>query len=89
MGNALQLLSPTTLFSTEVLSTAFEKSSEGLAIVDQDRIVHANAGFAEVFGYSDFNEIKGKSFTELRATGEYCSRASAVEETGDDQSRPL
>lgn len=89
MGNALRLLGPTTLFSAEVLSTAFEKSSEGLAIVNHDRILHANAAFAEVFGYSDSNEIKGKSFTEFRATGEHCSSASAFEETRNDQSRPL
>ena len=89
MGNTLRLLSPTRLFTGEVLSTAFEKSSEGLAIVDQDRIVHANAAFAEVFGYPDSNELKGKSFAEFRATGEHCLRASAFDETRDGQSRPL
>ena len=39
MGNALLLLNATTpVFGAEVLSTAFEKSSEGPAIVDHDRI---------------------------------------------------
>ena len=89
MGNALRLLNPTPVFDAALLSAAFEKSSEGLAIADRDHIVYANTAFAEVFGYSDSNEITGKSFAAFRPAGEHCSRASSFPETRDDQSRPL
>jgi two-component system cell cycle sensor histidine kinase/response regulator CckA len=89
MGITLRLVNPTPTFDPELLSAAFEKSSEGLAIADPDRILYANAAFAEIFGYSDPSEITGTSFAGLRPTGQQCSRGSSLEASHDDESRPL
>jgi PAS domain S-box-containing protein len=58
-------------FGLDVLEPAFEESSEGLAIADEDRILYANQALATVFGYSEPSEMCGKSLASFRPES-YC-----------------
>lgn len=72
MGNVLQVRpGPMKGFELDVLEPAFEESSEGLAIADEDRILYANQALATVFGYSAPSEMCGKSLASFRPES-YC-----------------
>lgn len=51
----------------EVFQTIVDNSEDGISIVDDDRFIFVNKKFAELFGYSDVEQLIGKKVTTVVA----------------------
>ena len=50
---------------TTLLTAVMEACAEGLAIVENGRVLHANRAFAQTFGYVEGPEVEGRAFADF------------------------
>ena len=50
---------------TMLLTAVMEACAEGLAIVENGRVLHANRAFAQTFGYVEGPEVEGRAFADF------------------------
>jgi two-component system, cell cycle sensor histidine kinase and response regulator CckA len=75
MGSPLRVVAtPTATFDSELLGAAFEGNPEGLALAENERILHANSAFAELFGFLNPAEMVGRTLVSLRPEKHRCAR---------------
>jgi len=50
---------------TMLLTAVMEACAEGLAIIENGRVLHANRAFAQTFGYVEGPEVEGRAFADF------------------------
>lgn len=63
----------------EIYRSVFESSQEGISVVTDGKILLANKSFADIFGYENTDEIKGKEFLDLVSSGDVLKAAEQLQ----------
>ena len=90
MPAALEVLTgPSQDPNLELMSAAFEGSPEGLAVVENGRILRANAAMARLLGYDQPSRLEGMALSALRPTRHGCIRANGSDTARTSSGHPL
>jgi two-component system, cell cycle sensor histidine kinase and response regulator CckA len=90
MAAALEVQTgPSRNVNAELVNAAFEGSPEGLAIIENGRILHANAALARLLGYDEPSRLAGVSLSALRPTRHSCIRANGSDTARTADGHPL
>jgi PAS domain S-box-containing protein len=88
MAAALEVPTGQTV-NSELLRVAFEGSPEGLAIIENNRILRANAVLARLLGYDQPSRLEGVALSALRPRRHSCIRTGGCDAPRTADGHPL